>query len=95
MDLFDQSTISDQFSFPLFVKGTLWCCEYCTHSKACGACLSRLHSHNSSCLFLREQCEDRIYRIGQKKDCDIRYYDVPLTIDDIMGKNDFDFARES
>ncbi|KAG7361311.1 SNF2-related protein [Nitzschia inconspicua] len=31
-----------------------------------------------------DQCEDRLYRIGQGNDVDIAYYDVPLTIDDLM-----------
>jgi hypothetical protein len=33
-----------------------------------------------------QQCEDRCYRIGQKKDVSIVYHDVDLTIDDAMRK---------
>jgi len=31
-----------------------------------------------------EQCEDRAYRLGQKRDVDITYHDVSYTIDDVM-----------
>ncbi|CAB9519192.1 annealing helicase and endonuclease ZRANB3 [Seminavis robusta] len=33
-----------------------------------------------------EQCEDRVYRIGQKKDVTIRYYDARETIDVVMAE---------
>lgn len=50
------------------------------------------HSHTTHnffyCIFvfLRQQCEDRCFRIGQTKEVDVTYHDVPYTIDDIMRK---------
>jgi len=32
------------------------------------------------------QCEDRCYRLGQKKDVDITYHDVNMTIDTVMSQ---------
>jgi len=34
--------------------------------------------------FVHEQCEDRCHRIGQKKDVEVVYHDMPLTLDDTM-----------
>ena len=34
-----------------------------------------------------QQCEDRCYRIKQEKPVDVRYYDVKLTIDEVLRKS--------
>lgn len=40
--------------------------------------------------FVHEQVEDRIYRIGQKKNVEIRYFDTAGTIDEGMKRSSFD-----
>lgn len=65
------------------MQGILWYCEYeVTH--AYNALLLKFFLTSFPMFYSSDQCEDRLYRLGQKKDVDIAYHDVPLTIDDLM-----------